>query len=199
MKKWFLLFIILSQAVFAQTFDFNSKGVDSANKILEDYVEKEFQIDDAKATAYYFDVTGDNNQEVVGIIKTGIFYTLEGYKLIVLKKEDNEYKPIKCNVFFDNTKEIVFEKGKVTFYKTQFYKNKKYSASIKSDEIRTIKTVNDKLKDGKVQNIEKVTRHSTGRPVNNLELADFKTTPERRVKLSYPNMDIKVRNYLESR
>ena len=46
MKKILLLLVVLSQIVFAQSFDFNSKGDSSANEILKNYVEKTYDIED---------------------------------------------------------------------------------------------------------------------------------------------------------
>ncbi len=199
MKKFILLLLLISQAVFAQSFNFNSVGEEDANGILKKFVENNFYLEDVDTVAYFYDVFQDNKPAIIGIAKSNIFYSLEGYKLIILKEEEDGFKPVKCDVLFDNTQQLILDKDKITYYKTVFYKNKKYNAHIKDNEIKTIKTINDKLTDRKVQNIESLTRHSENGLANNLELADFNATPQRAVKINYPNMDERVRNYLESR
>ena len=191
MKKLLLLLVLLFQAVFAQSFNFNSAGENSANKILKDYVKNQYEIEDADTVGYFLD-----SNQVIGIIKSGIFYNLEGYKLMLLKKENDEYKPIKCDVFFDNTRDIVVNNGKITYYKSIFYKNKKYSEYIRNDSIKTYKTVNDKLTDRKVQSIERVTRHDSGISANNLELTDFKTLPQKNINVKYNNLSERTKHYL---
>ncbi len=193
------MLILLTQVVFAQSFDFNSKGEKDANAILKKFVENNFYIDDVDTVAYFYDIFRDDKTVIIGIARSNIFYSLEGYKLIVLKEEEDGFKPVKCDVLFDNTQPLIFEKDRITYFKTIFYKNKKYSAHIKENEIKTIKTLNDKLTDRKVQSIEHLTQHSEGGSSNVLELTDFKTMPERKVKINYPNLDARVRNYLESR
>jgi len=190
MKKFFLLLVVLSQIAFAQSFDFNSKGDSAAGKILKNYIEKTYDIEDIDAIGYFW------NDKIVGIVKHSNFYSLEGYKLIVLNNDENN-TPIKCDVFFDNTQEIIFNDNKVIFYKSVFYKNKKYSATVKKDEIKTNKSASDILKDRKVQNIEKLTKHSKTDKTNNIELSDFKTNTQRKVQIRYNNLSEKTKHYLD--
>ena len=197
MKKLLLLAVMLFSCAFAQNFDFNSKGEDEANIILKNYIQKEFDIDDFDTCAYFYDIDNDNTKEIIGIVKTNIFYTLEGYKLVVLKKISDNYEIIKSDVFFDNSQNLLIEGDKITYYKTIFYKNKKYSASIKNNEIKTSKNVGDKLTDKKVQNIEQLTRHTHNENVNNLELSDFKSAAQKNINLKYNNLSDRTKHYLE--
>ena len=198
MKRIFLLLLILSECVFAQSFNFNASGDEKANDILKNYIQNEYDIEDVDSAAYFYDVDQDGEKDVLGIVKSNIFYNMEGYKLIVLKKEGNDYKHLKCDIFFDNTKDIVFEKdNKITYYKSVFYKNKKYSAYIRNSGIKTIKTPKDKLTDNKMKNIEQLTRHVHNENVNVVELSDFKTLPERNVNIRYRNLSDRTKHYLD--
>lgn len=190
MKKSFLLLAVLFQIVFAQSFDFNSNGDNSANRILKDYVEKEFGLEDIDAVGYFW------NDKTVGIIKHSSFYNLEGYKLIVLNNDEN-YTPVKCDIFFDNTKEIIFDDNKIQFYKSIFYKNKKYSATISNNKILTNKSLNDKFKDRKVQNIDQLTRHTKSDNIDYIEISDFKTDTEKNIKIKYNNLSDRTKHYLD--
>ena len=192
MKKIFLLLAVIVQAVFANSFDFSTNGDADANKILQNYVQKEFDLEDVDAVGYFWD------NKIIGIIKHNSFYNLEGYKLVVLNNDEN-YTPVKCDVFFDNTKDIIFDNNKIKFYKSVFYKNKKYSAHIGKDKISTIKSVNDKLTDRKIQNIEKLTRHTSGQVARCVKLSDFKTDTERNVNIKYNNLSEKTKHYLDMR
>ncbi len=192
MKKLILLLLVLFQCVFAQSFDFNSKGQDSANKILKDYILSKYEIDDDFDTiAFSFE------DKIIGIVKLNAFYSLEGYKLIVLKKNENGFEAIKSNVFFDNSKILTVDNNKITYYKSVFYKNKKCNATIKNDEVKSLKSINDTITDRKVQNIEHLTRHVKNENVNNLELSDFKVNSQKKVNIRYNNLNDRTRHYLE--
>jgi len=191
MKKLLLLLVVLFQAGFAQNFNFASSGTDSANIILKNYIQKEYNIEDIDTVAYFYD------SKVIGIVKHGAFYNLEGYKLIVLDKTNNEYTPIKCDVYFDNTKEVLIENNKITFYKSYFYKNKKYKAAIKSNEITTHKFLNDIVADKKVRNIEQTIAHKKNDKINNIELSDFNINSQKNVVIKYNNLNDKTKHYLD--
>ena len=93
---------------------------------------------------------------------------------------------------------IVHQKdNKITYYKSVFYKNKKYSAYIRNSGIKTIKTPKDKLTDNKMKNIEQLTRHVHNENVNVVELSDFKTLPERNVDIRYRNLSDRTKHYLD--
>ena len=192
MKRVFLLLVVLSQIVFAHSFDFNSKGDTKAGDIIKKYLESKFELEDIDTVGYFW------NDKIIGIAKHNSFYNLEGYKLIVLNN-DEDYTPIKCDVFFDNTKEIIFSNDKIKFYKSVFYKNKKYSATIGKNRITTNKSINDKLTDRKTQSIEHLTRHTKAESVNYLDISDFKTDTERNINIKYNNLSERTKHYLDMR
>ena len=193
MKKLFLLLVVLCQCVFAQNFNFNSTGEKEANSIVENFIEQEFKIENSDIIAYKY------NDLIFAIVKNNLFYTLEGYKLLVLKLQDGEYKPVKSNVFFDNTANFSIDNNKITFHKTVFYKNKKSFAYIKDNEIKTHKSIQDYTTDRKVKNIEQLTRYRDDVKQNNIELTEFKTNTERKVKINYKNLNEKTKHYIEMR
>lgn len=190
MKKVILLLVVLSQIVFANSFDFNSEGDTNAGQIIKNYVEKEFELEDIDTVGYFW------NDKVIGIVKHNSFYNLEGYKLVVLNNDEN-HTPVKCDVFFDKTRKIVFDNHKIKFYKSVFYKNKKYCATIGKDKITTNKSINDKLKDRQVQNIEQLTRHTKSGNFNYIEITDFKTDTEKNVRIRYNNLSDRTKHYLD--
>jgi len=193
MKKFLLVLVVLFQAVFAQNFDFTSNGNCDANDILRNYIENKYNIEDVDVCAYNY------NGYIFGIVKSNIFYSLEGYKLVILKKQDNDYVSVKSNIFFDNSKEFDINDNKITFYKSYFYKNKKCSALIRENEVKTIKTIGDNLTDRKVKNIQKLTVHTKNEKANNIELTDFKVNSQRNVNIKYNNLNEKTRHYIEMR
>ena len=193
MKRLFLLLVVLFQCAFAQNFDFNSKGEEFANETLKNFIQNQFYIDDVDTVAYKYD------DMIIGIAKYNIFHTLGGYKLITLKQQYDGYKPIKNDIVFDNTLNFYIDSKKIKYQKTVFYRNKKYCAKIKNDEIVTRKSIFDRFTDRKVQNIEQLTTHTKNTNVNNLELSDFKTNPERSVNIKYNNLNEKTRHYIEMR
>ncbi|MBR2069784.1 MAG: hypothetical protein IJ877_08500 [Candidatus Gastranaerophilales bacterium] len=197
MKKLLLLLVVMSQCAYCANFNFNSNGDKEASAILKNFVENKFEIEDVNATGYFYDINQDGQKDVIGIVKSNIFYTLEGYKLIILKNEQGNYTPIKCEVFFDNSKEISIDNNEINYYKTVFYKNKKCSADIKNDEVKIHKTIADKVTDKKVQNIEQLTRHGHYVNVNNLELSDFKAPVQKNVNVKYNNLSEKTKHYLD--
>ena len=192
MKKLFLLLVVISQAVFAQSFNYSAQGDKNANEVLKNFIENEYSLENVQTVGYLY-----NNEYVIGIAKSNVFYTLEGYKLIVLKKGENGYTPVKCNVYFDNTKEVLIENNKITYYKSVFYKNRKYTAHIKNNEIKTLKSVQDKLTDKKVKKIENITSHKKNENQNNIELSDFKTNTQKNIRVKYNNLSDRTKHYLD--
>lgn len=199
MKKLCLVLLILLQVAYAQNFDFNTVGNKSANDILKNYLEKEYNIEDIDVCAFFYDINQNGNKDILGIAKTSIFHSLGGYKLIVLRNENSEYIAMNSNITFDNTKNVNIENNKVTYYKNEFYKNKKYSSIIKNNQIKTRKSAKDILTDKKIRNIQELTKHVNNDRINNLELSDFKTQKQRSVNIKYNNLNEKTKHYLDMR
>ena len=85
MVRVFLLLAFLFQYAVAQDFDFNSRGMEEPNNILKNFIKNEYDIEDVDVIGYFWD------NKVLGIVKHNVFYTLEGYKLVVLEKNGDTY------------------------------------------------------------------------------------------------------------
>ena len=88
MKKIFLmLFLMLFGIVNAQTFDFSKAGDKKANEIMADFVKQEMPEFYGDVVAYFYDIDSMGEDEILGIVKSKVFYTLKGYELVVLKMD----------------------------------------------------------------------------------------------------------------
>ena len=196
MKK---ILLILSLGLFlnahATNFDFNSTGNQNSNEILKNFISSIH--DKTQVVSYFYDINNDNSDEVIGIVKSGYFYSLEGYKLFVLKKTEEAWSPIKSDIYFDNTKNIEIKNKKITFYKTVFYKNKKCKAKIKKDKITTSKSLFDCFKNKKAHDIEEITKLSENHIHNDFEIENFHAEKQKAVDFHYTNLNDKTKHYLE--
>lgn len=196
MKK---ILLILSLGLFLSahgaSFDFNTTGNKDSNEILKTFASK---IDDkTQVVSYFYDIDNDNIDEIIGIVKSGYFYSLEGYKLFALRKNNNEWVAIKSDVYFDNTKNFEINKKKITFYKTIFYKNKKAKAKIKKDKIVTSKSLLAFFKNKKAHDIEEITKFSENNIHNDFEIENFHAEKQKTVDFHYTNLNDKTKHYLE--
>lgn len=196
MKKFILTIFLLSLYANAQTFDFNKVGNIESNKILKEYISKKFPEFKGDIISYYTDIDEDNKNEIIGIMKTQYFYSLSGYKLLVLKQENNSWKSFKSDVYFDITQNFEIKNKKITYYKTIFYKNKKYTALIKKDKIKTQETLINLIDDKKVHNIEEITKFSETHEHNDFELENFHAQGQKNLQINYTNLDAKTKHYL---
>lgn len=198
MKKIILLLcLILISKVQAQTFDFNAIGDDDSNKILKEFIKPKISDDNFQVISYFEDINNDGTKEVIGIIKHKYFYSLAGYKLFVLKKNNSIWENFKSDIYFDNTQKFEIKNQKITYYKTIFYKNKKCIAKIKKNKIKTSKSLFGYFKDKQAQNIEEITKFSEGRIQNNLNIEDFHPQSQKSVNINYVNLNEKTKHYLD--
>lgn len=197
MKKFILSLFLVSLSANAQTFDFNKTGDIESNKILKEYVLKKFPEINANVVSYFADIDEDNKNEIIGIMKTQYFYSLSGYKLLVLKKENDSWNSFKSDVYFDITNDFEIKNKKIIFYKTIFYKNKKYTALIKKDKIKTQETIADLISDKKAHDIEEITKFSENRQHNDFELENFHAHGQKNLQFNYTNLNAKTKHYLD--
>lgn len=196
MKKFILSIFLLSLSVGAQTYDFNKTGNIESNKILKEYIVKKFPEIRGDVISYFADIDEDNKNEIIGIMKTQYFYSLSGYKLLVLKKENGSWDSFKSDVYFDIANDFEIKNKKITFYKMIFYKNKKYTALIKKDKIKTQETIADLINNKKAHNIEEITKFSENHLHNDFELENFHAHGQKNLQINYTNLDTKTKHYL---
>ncbi len=198
MKKIFYsLFLSLFLTANAVTFDFTTEGNVNSNKILKETISNDFINDDTQIISFYNDIDNDSNNEIIGIVKSQYFYSLAGYKLFVLKNNNNKWEILKSDVYFDNSQNIEIKNKKITYNKTIFYKNKKCKAKIKKNKIVTSKSIFDFFKDKKAHDIEEITKFSEGHTQNNFELENFHSQKQKNVNFSYKSLDEKTKHYLD--
>lgn len=197
MKKIFLFIFLITLNAFGQSFDFNKNGNIKANNILKEYVFDKLPGVNGEVVSYFADIDEDGESEIIGIMKTQYFYSLSGYKLLVLRKENNSWESVKSDVYFDIANNFEIENKKITYYKTIFYKNKKCLAYIKKDKIKTIKSIFDTLSEKKAHDIEEITKFNVNNQHNDFELENFNATEQQNVKIKYENLDEKTKHYLE--
>jgi len=197
MKKLFLAVFLLTLCAHAQNFDFQKEGNLKSNNVLKNYIAEKLPDLTGDIVSCFYDIDNDNNLEIVGIMKSQYFYSLAGYKLLVLKQENNSYKSVKSDVYFDITQNFEIENKKITYYKTIFYKNKKCIARIKKDKIKTKKSILDCCNDKKARNIEEITKFNETHQYNDFEIENFHTQKQRNVDFHYVNLNEKTKHYLD--
>ena len=196
MKKIFaVLFSSLILSVNAATLDFNASGDKKSNEILEKFITA---IDEKpEIISHFYDIDKDGKPEILGIVKASYFYSLEGYRLFVLKQNDSEWDFFKSDIYFDNSKKITINNKKITYYKTIFYKNKKYKAHVKKNKIKSSKHFTDFFSRKKAKNIEEITKLDVGHIQNNFEIENFHAQKQKSLNFHYNNLDEKTKHYLE--
>jgi len=197
MKRLFFTIFLLTLSVNAQTFDFQKEGNAQSNEISKNFILEKIPDFKGKIISYFFDIDENGENEIIGIVKHPYFYSLSGYKLLVLKIENGSYKSVKSDVYFDIAQNFEIKNKKITYYKTIFYKNKKCSAKIKKDKIKTKKSLLDCCKDKKAHNIEEITKFSETHQHNDFEIENFHAQKQKNVDFHYVNLNEKTKHYLD--
>lgn len=215
MKKILLIvFVLLSffaKAKETEVFDFASKGEVEANQILKDYIENYTFKFCPKATGFFYDIDNDNKKEIIGYANSGFFYSLRGYKFIVLREvfddidnknvitiNDRKWFMEESNVFFEPDFPIIIKGNKIIYREGDFYKNKKRSAKFKTNIIDAgIDT--EVYKTYKAKNLQDVLEFSQGNTQNKFNMEDFNVQNQKKYNIKYDNVDPKVKKYLEMR
>ena len=99
----FLLFLTVLLSIspaFAINYDFNKTGDTKANEILKEYITNKIPEFEGDVVGYFHDINEDNKNEIIGIVKSNLFYSLAGYKLVVLKENNSTWETIKNDIYF---------------------------------------------------------------------------------------------------
>lgn len=200
MKKFLLFaiaFSVLNLCVFAQSFDFSQNGNSEADAILKDYIQNEIENFHGDTTAYFYDIDNDGQNEIIGIVKSKLFYNLEGYNLVLLKNIENNWQRIQTNVNFDELQPFDITGNKITYHKSVFYKHKKYYATIKNGNIHNADSMKDLYKDKKIKSIERTVDIVEGQPKIEIDVNDIPCEVQRAVKIEYHNLSGRTKHYLD--
>lgn len=178
----------------AVTFDFNAEGNNSSNEILKNVIKENFDDIDCNVISYYYDIDNDGIQEIIGIAKSSLFYSPEGYKLIALKNKDDNWVFLHNNIYFDLTKTVNIENHKVEYYKTSLYKNRKHTSKISNKVANCFKesTIKQSMK-----NSNKVLKVNEGTSGEEIDLSAIEVPVQRAVKIQYKNLSDRTKHYLE--
>jgi len=198
MKKILLImFALMFSCSFAKNYDFSKQGNDASNEILKEFIRNDLNGYDAQVVSYFHDLDNDGVSEIIGIVKSQVFYTPEGYCLLVLKKSDENWHPLNSDVKFDVYRDFSIEKDEITFYKTIFYKNKKFKAKIKDENIRTTKSPGGFFFNKKADNIARVTNFTENPDRKEYELKSIPTESQKAVNINYTNLNERTKHYLD--
>lgn len=178
----------------AATFNYTLEGDNSSNEILKEFIRKDFSGFDGKVISYYYDIDLDGIEEIIGIVKSNLFYNLEGYKLIVLKQSQDSWVTIDSDIYFDLTQDFNIERNKVTYYTTTLNKSKKHEGKISN---KTSAGFNSSALQKNIANTQKVLRVSEGKSGQVLEAMSFNYPVQRAVRIDYRNLSDRTKHYLE--
>ncbi len=197
MKKVILvLFLNLFLCANAITFDFQKQNDSKSNEIMKSLAPQDIINEQTQIISYFYDINNDKKDEIIGIIKTSYFYSLEGYKLFALRQKGTSWEILKSDIYFDDAKNIEIKNKKITYYKTVFYKNKKCKARIKKDKIVTSKSLLSFFKNKKAHDIEEITKFTETNIHNDFELENFHAHKEKTIDVHYNNLNEKTKHYL---
>ncbi len=191
----FILFFI--NIAHAAEYNFNEKGDIKSDEILLNFIQQEIPNTDFSVVSHFCDIDNNGDNEIIGIIKSNLFYNLKGYKLFVLKRKDEAWVPIHSDINFDNTMPVTVEKGKIFYYGGVLYDGKKYTAEYKDNEIRTERNFFDFNRNRKIEQIENLTQFETGREKNKISLNEFHSSNQKNVNIYYKNLSAKTKHYLD--
>ncbi len=201
MKKSFVLFFCSIMSLFsfanAQNFDFSKEGDELSNKILYDFIKDEMPNDNFEVSSYFYDINNDGNNDIIGIIKSGNFYNIQGYKLVILKNNQIDWNILESNVFFDNSKPVKIENNSITYYKSDFYNNKKATAKIQKNKVSSKNSPLDYAKNRKAKNISKITKFSSGQEKQIIEVSDIPHSEQKNVNIHYENLNTRTKKLLD--
>ena len=199
MKKILFLttFLLITNSAFAYTLDFSKAGNSSSNDILKNYILEKMPDFEGDVVSYYCDIDKDSKNEILGIAKSNLFYSLAGYKLFALKEDNSAWKVLKNDIYFDLASEFEANNKKIIYHHSVFYKNKKYKAKVKKNKITTTKSFFDLFADKKAHDIEEVTKFTQVNEHNDFQIEQFQAHEQKSVDINYVNLNEKTKHYLE--
>lgn len=199
MKKiLFLIAVILTTNISqGATYKFNRVGNIRANEILTNYLVEEMPDYQGVVTSYFYDLDDDFRAEIIGIARNNKFYSVAGYKLITLKQNKGNWIPIKNDIYFDSSKDLKIENGKITYFKSSFFNNKKYKAKIGKKKIKTSKNIFDIMKERKAQKIADTIELTPAAAKIEYDLEELNPKPQKTINIYYTNLDERTKHYLD--
>ena len=186
----FLLSLVLMLAtapVFAQSLDFSQKGDEEANTILKEYITtNEIEGFHGDVVSYFYDVEGDGKNEIIGIVKSKLYYTLAGYNLVMLKQDENGWGAIQTDIYFDDSMPFDISGKKISYHRTVFYKHKKAYATLnKSNSYKAAASIKDYYTNKKLTGIQEAIDIGEGHPSVEIDVNDIPVSEQKSFKIEY--------------
>lgn len=196
-----ILLILFSTPVFAQSLDFTQKGDEEANAILKEYIiNNEIPGFYGSVVSYFHDIDGDNKDEIIGIVKSKLYYTLAGYNLVVLKQDENGWGAVNTDIYFDDSLPFDISKNKISYHKSFFYKNKKAYATLSKNNTKNYRaavSIKDRYTDKKIKGIQEIVEITEGHPSIEVNESDFPVCEQKSFVISYPEGYEKPKYHIE--
>ena len=186
-----LSFIVIQTGLNASTFDFKSYGDSLSNPILEEYVQKYLEGFRGDVVSYYYDIDNDGVFEIIGIVKSNLFYNSQGYELVVLKNKDGSWHNINTDIYFDISKKIEINGRTVSYYKSSLKQGRLLEGRIPN---RLSEGFRQLTHNKNIKNAHLVTEGVSGREY---DVSSFSGSPQKAVKIQYENLSDRTRHYLE--
>jgi len=194
-----LLFTALVAPSFAQSFDFSKEGNEESNAILKEYIKGEIEGFHGSVVSYFYDIDKDGKQEIIGIVKSKLYYTLAGYNLVILKEDENGWGSMPTDIYFDDGLPFDISGNKISYHKTVFYKNKKAYATLNknSGSYKAAVSIKNYYTNKKVKEIEEAINIGEGHPSVEVNESDFPTSEQGTFTISYPDGWEKPKYHIE--
>ncbi len=188
MRKFILsiLFVVLANSsVIAQNFDFTKSGEEASNNILKEYISAEIEGFRGDVVSYFYDIDNDNKKEIIGIVKSRSFYTIEGYNLVVLEETPEGWQMLPTNIFFDETKPFDITDSKISYSKNSFKGNKKVTEK-KNSNYKAAASIKSYYTSRKIRGIEETINIGEGHPSIEVNVNDFPPCEQESFEIQYP-------------
>ena len=194
-----LLLLMFCAPVLAQSFDFTKNGDEESNAILKEYIAtNEIEGFYGGVVSYFYDINGDNNPEIIGIVKSKLYCNVRGYNLVVLMQDENGWGMIPTDVYFDDSLPFEISKNKLTYHKSFFYKHKIGHATIsKNRNFKAAVSIKDYYTDKKLKGINEAIDIGEGHPSVELDVKDLPGSEQGTFVISYPEGYEKPKYHIE--
>ena len=192
-----LLLVFLNAPVIAQTFDFTKSGDEASNDILKNCVSSEIEGFHGDVVSFFYDIDNDNKNEIIGIVKSRTFYTLEGYNLVVVEEDEGGWQMLPTNIYFDETQPLEIKDSKISYHKTVFRRDRKTSASVRNSHYKAAASIKGYYANKKMSEIDEALTVGEGHPSIEINVEDFPECEQKSFEISYPDGYEKPKYYIE--
>ena len=192
-----LLLMFINAPVIAQSFDFNQNGDETSNDILKEFVASEIEGFHGDVVSYFYNIDDDGEQEIIGIVKSRSYYSLEGYNLVVLDKIEDGWQMLPTNIYFDNTKPLEIADNKISYHKTVFHWNRISSSHVRNSHFKAAAAIKPRSMNKLMQEIEEAIDIGEGHPSIEVDVNGFPACEQESFDIEYPDGYEKPKYHIE--